>query len=87
MVQAVLRNKVLHALYLGRGCGVGGRSGSSRICISNRSCKTLVSPQARQKLAFSRSVLPRVAAAMRQDPGSTAREEEGYEQDITKPRV
>lgn len=87
VVQAVLRNKVLHTLYLGRGCRVEGRSGSSRICISDRSCKTWVSPQARQKLAFSRSVLPRVAAAMRHDLGYRAREEEGYEQDINQPGV
>lgn len=78
VVQAVLRNKVLHALYLGRGYRVGGRSGSSRICIS-KSCKTWVSPQARYKMAFSRSVLPRVAAAVRQDTGLTVREDEGYE--------
>lgn len=86
VVQAVLRNKVLHTLYLGRGCSVGGRSGSSRICIRD-SCKTWVSPQTRKKLAFSRSVLPRVAAAMRQDLGSIVREKEGYEQDIKQPRV
>lgn len=68
MVQVVIRNKVLHALHFRRGFRVGRRSGSSRICMTNSSCKPQGSPQAGQKFTLDSSILRGVAAAM--DPGT-----------------
>jgi len=69
------------AVASGRGGGVAA-AGSA---LATGVVKTQCSPQARQTFAFYRSILPRAAAATKQDLGYTARGEEGYEQD-TQPR-